>query len=113
MLTTFIKLKPITMFGILYLVGIVVILLLLEDELPFLHPGKVHVYVALDEDVTRAFVGRYELNTSGLSHTLWVKPGSYDVRVEVRGRVHNKTVTLESEAYILLDGKPPYIHGFD
>lgn len=105
--------KPIALFGCLYVLGLGAMLWLAADELPFLHPGKVHVYVDLDEDVSEAFVGKHELNTSGVLDTLWVEPGTHDVRFEIRGSVHARTVNIQGETYISLDGEPPYVHGFD
>lgn len=105
--------KPIAQFGCLYLLGLIIMIWLIGDELPFLHPGKEHVYFVFDADVTNASIGKHVLNTSGTSDTLWVEPGRYEIRFEIGDAVHTKSIKVAGETYIGLDGNPPYVHGYD
>jgi hypothetical protein len=86
---------------------------LLGDELPCLHPGKVHAYFDFDENVTGASTGEHILNTGGASDTIWLKPGSYELKFEIEGTVYAKSIKVTNETYIGLDDNPPYIHGDD
>jgi len=86
---------------------------LIGDELPFLHPGKEHVYFVFHEDVTHASIGKHTLSSGATSDTVWVEPGTHEIKFEIGGRVHTKTIEVTGETYINLDGNPPYLHGFD
>ena len=107
------RIKPITLFAVLYPLGLIVMLWLASDELPFLHPGKEHVYIVLGAEVTSASIGKSVLDTSGTMDNIWVEPGNHEIKFEIGGSVHTKSITVAGETYIVLDANPPYLHGAD
>jgi len=109
--TSISRIKPITLFGISFLLGLVIVLWVIGDELPFLHPGKEHVYFFFHEDVTHASMGEHILNPAGASDTVWVEPGAYEMKFEIGSKIHTKTIQVSGETYISLDSSPPYVHG--
>ncbi|MDQ2986045.1 MAG: hypothetical protein M3R13_04915 [Armatimonadota bacterium] len=113
MRTSISRLKPAAAFACLYLLALAIVIWLVSDELPFLHPGKVHVYVDFDEEVTNATIGSHVLDTDDTSDTVWLEPGSYEVKFEIADIVHTKSINVTNETYIGLDGDSPYVHGDD
>lgn len=79
-----------------------------RDEIPFLHPGKVHVYVVMDEDVADVFLGEHKLASGDGGHSLWLEPGVYELRLSRSGQEYTESVNIRGESYLVLDDEPPY-----